>query len=123
MAKNSARGSWDSNDKRTKAGRSVSTYHPHKDTDAVIGMVGSLFSKNKKKSNVSSNVSKKSKSREPDFEFDDQTDFRNSSQVAESPTQMYQKQGPVMKTILVVLILVGLGVSLAFWFWIVSLFK
>jgi hypothetical protein len=49
MAGKKARGSWDSNDKRTKAGKSTSTYHPHKDFDAALGMIGSLFGAGRKK--------------------------------------------------------------------------
>jgi hypothetical protein len=49
MAAKKARGSWDSNDKRTKAGKSVSTAHPHLATDAALGLLGGLFGGGKKK--------------------------------------------------------------------------
>ena len=45
MAGKKSRGSWDSYDGRTKAGKSKSTYHPHRDADAFVDMMGSLFSK------------------------------------------------------------------------------
>jgi len=48
MSGKKARGSWDSNDMRTKAGKSTSTYHPHKDFDAVLGLIGRLFGAGKK---------------------------------------------------------------------------
>ena len=35
-----SRGSWDSTDKRTKAGRDNGSYHPHRDTDAFLGAIG-----------------------------------------------------------------------------------
>jgi len=53
MAGKKARGSWDSNDKRTKAGKSVSTLHPHVLTDAAMGLLGSLFGGGKKKAKKS----------------------------------------------------------------------
>jgi hypothetical protein len=49
MAGKKARGSWDSNDKRTKAGKSISTAHPHKTLDAAVGLIGGLFGGEKKK--------------------------------------------------------------------------
>ncbi len=58
-----ARGSWDSNDKRTKAGRDNRAYHPHKDTDAFLGAIGSLMSGSKKrKTSENKSIPKKSAS-------------------------------------------------------------
>jgi hypothetical protein len=64
MAAKKARGSWDSDDKRTKAGRDTRAYHPHKDTDAFFNLVGGALSgaKNKVKSSAKSSKTSSSKS-------------------------------------------------------------
>ena len=50
-----SRGSWDSNDKRTKAGRDDKSYHPHRDTEALLGAIGSVLSSGFKKKKSANN--------------------------------------------------------------------
>ncbi len=118
MAKNSARGTWDSNDKRTKAGRSKSTYHPHKDLDAVFGLAGSLFA-NKKK--VKSTSKKKNVEFDEDYDFD-YSSGNESSGKNENIGSQNEKLSVSMKVFMGVLAVGGIGICIVFWLWIASLF-
>ncbi len=114
MAGKKARGSWDSNDGRTKAGKSVSTYHPHKDFDAAVGIVGGLF-KSTKKTAPKKERAVKSKKVSDDYGFDEASE-------SSFDHKAHNEQMKSMKPLLIVLGIVGAAVSILFWIWVSSLF-
>jgi hypothetical protein len=119
MAGKKARGSWDSDDKRTKAGKAKSTYHPHKDTEAFLSLTGGLL-----KTGFNS-INSKRKPKE--ITLDSQgnlTDKINSKGKVETKEELEAKKEKDKKSLpyVIGLAIIGLVLVVAFWVWVISIF-
>lgn len=117
MTGKKARGSWDSYDGRTKAGRSKSIGHPHQTTEAAEKLIGGLFNSAKKSLKNTSNKPKTSSTSDI---------HKNSSyqtrEFTDEEKQLNKEKDKKRLPFLIVLGVIGLSLVIWFWVWIVSLF-
>lgn len=111
MAGKKALGSWDVNDKRTKAGKEkhVQT-NGVKMFDATIGMAGSLFGKSKKKKPIKKSTSSVS--------YDYQETY-----LSEEEKQRIKEKDKKSLPYIIGLAIVSIVLVIFFWLFIISIFK
>ena len=118
MSGKKARGSWDSNDKRTRAGKSSNSYHPHKDTDAFMNFAGGML---KSGFNSLGSKSKSKNSRVSEVEFSENSKGSASNYALSEEEKAEQiKKDKKSLPLIIGLSLVGLILVIWFWIWIVS---
>jgi hypothetical protein len=111
-----ARGSWDSDDKRTKAGKAKSTYHPHKDFDTAVSLIGGLFNSTKKKNKPINSSTEEKKQVSSTLNYEE-----TKTETEEEKVERQRKDRKALPYI-IILGLIGFVLVIMFWVWIISLF-
>lgn len=120
MAGKKSLGSWDSNDKRTKAGKNTNSMHPHRDFDAAVNLTGSVLKfgfnslTGKKKTSASSKTVKVNSSKT----------YETVPEKIETEEEKKEriKQDKKALPYIIVGAIIGVGLVIWLWFWIASLF-
>jgi len=120
MAGKKSLGSWDSNDKRTKAGKNTNVSHPHKEFDAAVDITGSVIKfgfnalKGKKKPSASNKTVKSNTTSSGIKDI-------SKEETEEEKTERLKKDKKALPFIIIGAI-IGVGLVIWFWVWVISLF-